>query len=56
MRLFIELNRLGTSVMIATHYQRIMERVPAQRLFRLAEGRLSTANASDVMLAGAKRA
>jgi cell division transport system ATP-binding protein len=56
MRLFIELNRLGTSVMIATHDQRIMERVPAQRLFRLTEGRLTTASAADVMLAGAKRA
>jgi cell division transport system ATP-binding protein len=56
MRLFIELNRLGTSVMIATHDQRIMERVPAQRLFRLTEGRLTTASAADVMLARAKRA
>jgi cell division transport system ATP-binding protein len=56
MRLFIELNRLGTSVMIATHDQRIMERVPAQRLFRLTEGRLTTASAADVLLAGAKRA
>jgi cell division transport system ATP-binding protein len=57
MRLFIELNRLGTCVMIATHDQRIMERVPAQRLFRLAEGRLTTANASDAAaFAEAKRA
>ncbi len=50
MRLFIELNRLGTSVLIATHDQRIMERVPAQRLFRLAEGRLTAANAADALL------
>jgi cell division transport system ATP-binding protein len=56
MRLFIELNKLGTSVLIATHDQRIMERVPAQRLFRLAEGRLTTANAADAVLAEAKRA
>jgi cell division transport system ATP-binding protein len=57
MRLFIELNRLGTCVMIATHDQRIMERVPAQRLFRLAEGRLTAANASDAAaFAEAKRA
>jgi cell division transport system ATP-binding protein len=56
MRLFIELNRLGTCVMIATHDQRIMERVPAQRLFRLAEGRLTTANADASAFAEAKSA
>jgi ABC-type ATPase involved in cell division len=56
MRLFIELNRLGTCVMIATHDQRIMERVPAQRLFRLAEGRLSAAQATATGFAEAKRA
>jgi cell division transport system ATP-binding protein len=55
MRLFIELNKLGTCVMIATHDTRIMERVPASRIYRLAEGRLSVAKAQDVMTE-AKRA
>lgn len=41
MRLFTELHRLGACVMIATHDQRIIERMPA-RIFRLAEGRLHT--------------
>jgi len=42
MRLFIELNRLGTSVLIATHDQRIIERLPATKVLKLAEGRLAT--------------
>lgn len=42
MRLFIELNRLGTSVLIATHDQRIIERLPATKIFKLSEGRLAT--------------
>ena len=42
MRLFIELNRLGTSMLIATHDQRIIERLPATRVLKLTEGRLST--------------
>lgn len=41
MRLFTELHRLGACVMIATHDQRIIERMPA-RIVRLAEGRLHT--------------
>lgn len=42
MRLFIELNRLGTSMLIATHDQRIIERLPATRVLKLSEGRLAT--------------
>jgi cell division transport system ATP-binding protein len=57
MRLFIELNRLGTSVLIATHDQRILERLPATRIFQLAEGRLTTSQtAKDLTLPEAKRA
>jgi cell division transport system ATP-binding protein len=55
MRLFIELNKLGTCVMIATHDMRIMERVPASRIYRLAEGRLTMAKPHEFM-AEAKRA
>ena len=44
MRLFIELNRLGTSMLIATHDQRIIERLPATRVLKLSEGRLATSN------------
>ncbi len=55
MRLFIELNKLGTCVMIATHDTRIMERVPASRIYRLAEGRLTVAKPHEFM-AEAKRA
>jgi cell division transport system ATP-binding protein len=55
MRLFIELNRLGTSVLIATHDQRIIERLPATRIFKLAEGRITTAQPYD-LLPEAKRA
>lgn len=40
LRLFLELNRLGTCVMIATHDQNILDRVNA-RVFRLGEGRLT---------------
>ncbi|MHC5655454.1 cell division ATP-binding protein FtsE [Stappia sp.] len=39
LRLFIELNRLGTSVVIATHDLALMEQVSARRL-ELREGRL----------------
>ena len=39
LRLFIELNRLGTSVIIATHDLGLMDQVDARRLV-LAEGRL----------------
>lgn len=57
MRLFIELNRLGTSVMIATHDQRIMERLPATRVFRLAEGRISVERTpQDLLMPEARRA
>jgi cell division transport system ATP-binding protein len=42
MRLFIELNRLGTSVLIATHDQRIIERLSASKILKLSEGRLAT--------------
>jgi cell division transport system ATP-binding protein len=42
MRLFIELNRLGTSVLIATHDQRIIERLSASKILKLSEGRLTT--------------
>ena len=55
MRLFTELNKLGTCVMIATHDMRIMERVPASRIYRLAEGRLTIAKPHEFM-AEAKRA
>jgi cell division transport system ATP-binding protein len=44
MRLFIELNRLGTSVLIATHDQRIIERLSASKILKLSEGRLATTN------------
>ncbi|MXN64860.1 cell division ATP-binding protein FtsE [Stappia sp. GBMRC 2046] len=40
LRLFIELNRLGTSVVIATHDLALMEQVDARRMI-LNEGRLS---------------
>jgi len=57
MRLFIELNRLGTSVLIATHDQRIMDRLPATRIFQLTEGRITTAaSAKDLLPPEAKRA
>lgn len=39
LRLFIELNRLGTSVLIATHDLTLMEQVDARRIV-LAEGRI----------------
>jgi len=39
LRLFIELNRLGTSVLIATHDLQLMDQVDARRLV-LGEGRL----------------
>jgi cell division transport system ATP-binding protein len=39
LRLFLELNRLGTSVVIATHDLALMDLVDARRLV-LAEGRL----------------
>jgi cell division transport system ATP-binding protein len=55
MRLFIELNKLGTCVMIATHDQRIMERLPASRIYRLADGKLSVAKPHEFMTE-AKRA
>jgi cell division transport system ATP-binding protein len=40
LRLFIELNRSGTSVVIATHDESLMELFPARRL-RLEDGRLA---------------
>jgi cell division transport system ATP-binding protein len=55
MRLFIELNKLGTCVMIATHDQRIMERLPASRIYRLADGKLSVAKPHE-FVTEAKRA
>jgi cell division transport system ATP-binding protein len=39
LRLFIELNRLGTAVVIATHDLQLMEQVDARRMV-LAAGRL----------------
>jgi len=57
MRLFIELNRLGTSVLIATHDQRLIERLPATRIFKLAEGRIGTTQAThELALPEARRA
>jgi cell division transport system ATP-binding protein len=55
-RLFIELNRLGTCVLIATHDQRILERLPATGIFRLAEGQLSSTKPKDLLLQEARRA
>jgi cell division transport system ATP-binding protein len=40
LRLFLELNRLGTCVMIATHDQNIIERFKS-KIYRLSEGRLN---------------
>jgi cell division transport system ATP-binding protein len=40
LRLFVELNRSGTSVVIATHDQTLMELFPARRL-KLEAGHLS---------------
>ncbi|WP_068310761.1 cell division ATP-binding protein FtsE [Polycladidibacter hongkongensis] len=40
LRLFVELNRLGTSVLIATHDVHLLEQVEARR-FELNEGRLT---------------
>ncbi len=39
LRLFIELNRLGTSIIIATHDYQLMSRFPASRM-QLENGRL----------------
>jgi cell division transport system ATP-binding protein len=55
-RLFIELNRLGTCVLIATHDQRILERVPASGIFRLAEGQLGLTTPRDLEALEARRA
>jgi cell division transport system ATP-binding protein len=55
-RLFIELNRLGTCVLIATHDQRILERLPATRIYRLTEGRLTSGPAREPLLPEAKSA
>jgi cell division transport system ATP-binding protein len=49
LRLFLELNRLGTCVMIATHDQSIIGRLNS-RIYRLSEGRLNIVtqpNAAD---------
>ena len=40
MHLFDELNRLGTTVLVATHDTQLMSRVPAARLLRLERGAL----------------
>jgi cell division transport system ATP-binding protein len=40
LRLFMELNRLGTCVMIATHDQHIIERIGG-KIFKLSDGQLS---------------
>lgn len=55
-RLFIELNRLGTCVLIATHDQRIIERVPATGIFRLAEGQLGMTTPQELQAVEARRA
>jgi cell division transport system ATP-binding protein len=55
-RLFIELNRLGTCVLIATHDQRILERLPATRIYRLTEGRLTSGPAREPLIPEAKSA
>ncbi len=46
LRLFVELNRLGTSVIIATHDTALMDQFDAHRLI-LEDGRLRTANDVD---------
>jgi ABC-type ATPase involved in cell division len=43
-------------VLIATHDQRILERLPATSIFRLAEGRLTSASQKDHLIQEAKRA
>lgn len=56
MRLFIELNRLGTSILIATHDQRIIERLPATKVLKLAEGRMATTSEAVASAPEAMRA
>src|SRR3546814_6371422 len=41
MHLFDELNRLGTTVLVATHDEQLMSRVPAARMMRLERGLLT---------------
>jgi ABC-type ATPase involved in cell division len=43
-------------VLIATHDQRILERLPATGIFRLAEGQLSSTKPKDLLLQEARRA
>ena len=40
-RLFEALNRLGTTVVVATHDLHLMHRVPGAQMMRLVNGRLS---------------
>jgi ABC-type ATPase involved in cell division len=43
-------------VLIATHDQRILERLPATRIYRLAEGRLTSGPAREPLIPEAKSA
>jgi cell division transport system ATP-binding protein len=47
LRLFIELNRLGTAIIIATHDYALMDQFEARRLV-LSEGRLQIEDAADL--------
>lgn len=47
MHLFDELNRLGTTVLVATHDPLLMSRVPSARTMRLERGRLINGDTRD---------
>src|SRR3546814_16908270 len=48
MHLFDELNRLGTTVLVATHDPLLMSRVPSARTMRLERGRLVNGDTRDI--------